>query len=89
MTTPPPSRRHAAPLSAALRNPAFGLRDIGEVSTAGSSFGFRLLAVQDMPANNFMLTFAKEKEKQESAAQGARDADSNGSSARAPGAASL
>jgi hypothetical protein len=42
------------------RNPAFGLRDIADVSAAGANFSFRLLSANDMPANNFLLTFVKE-----------------------------
>lgn len=49
------------------RNPAFGLRDIADVSAAGAD-SFRLLSVKDMPSNNFFLTFVKESASAQNAA---------------------
>ena len=57
--------KHTAPsneaFDASLRsnNPEWGVRDIGDVSQLAESNGLRLAGIVDMPANNFMLVFAR------------------------------
>jgi hypothetical protein len=41
-------------------DPAFGVRDMGEVVAEGGKNGLRLTLKQPMPANNFSLIFTKE-----------------------------
>ena len=48
----------------ASRNPAYGLRDIADVSGVGAEFGFRLIETRDMPSNNFFLAFSNEPQPQ-------------------------
>jgi cyclopropane fatty-acyl-phospholipid synthase-like methyltransferase len=40
------------------RDPAFGVRDVGDVEREAGRFGFSLLKAVEMPANNFSLIFA-------------------------------
>jgi cyclopropane fatty-acyl-phospholipid synthase-like methyltransferase len=40
------------------RDPAFGVRDVGDVEREAGRFGFSLLRAVEMPANNFSLIFA-------------------------------
>ena len=57
--------RHTAPsnekFDADLRahNPAWGLRDIGELAEVADRAGFALAEIVDMPANNFSLVFRR------------------------------
>lgn len=41
------------------RNPAWGVRDTGDVVTAASPFGLKLAKIFEMPANNLSLAFRK------------------------------
>lgn len=41
------------------RNPAWGLRDIGDLETLGRSKGLELIERVGMPANNYLLVFEK------------------------------
>jgi cyclopropane fatty-acyl-phospholipid synthase-like methyltransferase len=56
--------RHTAPSNAAFeewlkdRDPAFGVRDVGEVAAAAAAAGFTLREEIIMPANNLSLVFA-------------------------------
>ena len=56
--------RHTAPSNAEFetwlkaRDPAFGVRDLGEVEGVATRFGFSLRKVLEMPANNLSLVFA-------------------------------
>lgn len=40
-------------------DPSYGIRDVGEVADKAARLGFRLLARDDMPANNFFVVFEK------------------------------
>ena len=57
--------KHTAPSNAAFdaslrsNNPEWGVRDIGDVSELAGRDGLRLAEIVDMPANNFMLVFAR------------------------------
>ncbi|HEU0082945.1 MAG TPA: DUF938 domain-containing protein [Bradyrhizobium sp.] len=46
-------------LSLRNNNPEWGVRDIGDVRQLAESNGLRLAEIADMPANNFMLVFAR------------------------------
>jgi len=56
--------RHTAPSNEAFdmwlkeRDPAFGVRDIGDVEREAGRFGFSLRKTVEMPANNLSLIFA-------------------------------
>lgn len=58
-------REHTAPSNAAFdeslrgRNPAWGIRDMGDVEAAAGARGMILESVVAMPANNFSLIFRK------------------------------
>lgn len=54
---PPPSPRTPPALSSS--NPEWGYRDSDDVTALADAAGLSLLAVQPMPANNFMLMFTK------------------------------
>lgn len=55
--------RHTAPSNAAFdeslrsRNPAWGVRDLGDIAEAARSHGLALLERVEMPANNFTVVF--------------------------------
>lgn len=57
--------RHTAPSNEAFeqwlkaRDPRYGVRDIADVETAAGEYGFKLREIVTMPANNFMLLFAR------------------------------
>src|SRR3954447_11140038 len=57
--------KHTAPSNAAFdaslrsNNPEWGVRDIADVSQLAASAGLHLAEIADMPANNFMLVFAR------------------------------
>ena len=46
-----------------MQNPEWGYRDTGQVAQEAKKNGLALQDVKDMPANNFLLTFAKSKGK--------------------------
>lgn len=56
---------HTAPSNAAFdeslrgRNPAWGIRDMGDVEAAAGAHGMKLESTTAMPANNFSLIFRK------------------------------
>ncbi|HEY8352709.1 MAG TPA: DUF938 domain-containing protein [Sphingomonadales bacterium] len=56
---------HTAPSNAAFdaslrsQNPAWGVRDMGEVADVAARHGFRLDEIVAMPANNFSLIFRR------------------------------
>lgn len=64
-----PTTESNAAFDAKLRgmDPSYGIRDVGEVADKAARLGFRLVAREDMPANNFFVVF----EKTDSAASGA------------------
>ncbi len=57
--------RHTAPSNAAFdeslrsRDPAWGVRDMGDVAAAAAAVGFDLADVVPMPANNFSIVFRR------------------------------
>jgi SAM-dependent methyltransferase len=57
--------KHTAPSNEAFdsslrsNNPEWGVRDTGDVSRLAERHGLRLAEIVDMPANNFMLVFAR------------------------------
>lgn len=55
--TAPSNRAFNADLRA--RDPAWGIRALGEVEAVGSDCGFSLSRVAEMPANNLILVFSK------------------------------
>lgn len=56
---------HTAPSNAGFdaslkaRDPAWGVRDVGEIETAAAAHGFALCEIVEMPANNLSLVFVK------------------------------
>lgn len=58
--------RHTAPSNAEFdrwlksRDPAFGVRDLSMVGSEAERYGFRLLALEEMPANNLLLVYRTE-----------------------------
>jgi SAM-dependent methyltransferase len=58
--------RHTAPSNAAFdaslraRDPAWGVRDLGDVSALATQAGFRLAEVVEMPANNLSVLFRRQ-----------------------------
>lgn len=60
--------QHTAPSNAAFdqslraRNPAWGVRDLDEVSACAASHGLRRADIIEMPANNFSVVFRRRAE---------------------------
>ncbi len=58
--------RHTAPSNAAFdaslraRDPAWGVRDLGDVSALAAKAGFNLAEVVEMPANNLSVLFRRQ-----------------------------
>jgi SAM-dependent methyltransferase len=59
--------QHTAPSNAAFdddlkaRNPAWGIRDLGDVAALAAKSGFGPAAVTEMPANNLSVVFRKKE----------------------------